>query len=99
MTGSCGDLEQYIRSAAELAIRRCAQGLLSVETLSAQVREEWKGLAYRQEQDQSCQKLLNRIAVRYCSQALFQARCSPDTDTRNCAFENLRRYLTRSLQH
>ncbi|HEY6541827.1 MAG TPA: sigma-70 family RNA polymerase sigma factor [Ktedonobacteraceae bacterium] len=99
MIGTCGDLEQYIRSAAEMAIRRCAQRLLSVETLAAQVREEWKGLSNRQEQDQPCQKLLNRIALRYCSQALFQACCSPDADTRNCAFENLRCYLTRSLQH
>lgn len=98
MTGPCGDLEQCIRGAAEAAIRRCAQGLLSVETLSARVREEWEG---REElpQDQPCQKLLGRMALRHCSQALFQACCSPDADTRNCGFENLRRYLTRSLQH
>jgi len=99
MIGTCDDLEQYIRSAVELAIRRCAQGLASVETLSAQVWEEWQGLSYRQEQDQPDQKLLNRIALRYCSQALFRACCSLDADTRNCAFDNLRRYLTRSLQH
>ncbi len=99
MIGTCGEIEQCIGSAVEGAIRRCAQGLLSVETLSAQVREEWKELSYQQEQEQPCQKLLNRIALRYCSQALFQASCSPDADTRNCAFENLRRYLTRSLQH
>ena len=99
MTGTCGDPEQCIRNAAEMAIRRCAQGLISVEMLSAQVREEWKGLSYRQEEEQLCQKLLNRIALRYCSQALFQACCSLDADIRNCAFENLRRYLTRSLQH
>ena len=101
MIETSGDIEPYIRSTVEVAIRRCAQGLLSAETLSAQVREEWQGLAYRQEQDQDqpCQKLLNRIALRYCSQALFEACCSPDADTRNCAFDNLRRYLTRSLQH
>lgn len=101
MTGTCSDLEHCIRSAADVAIRRCAQGLLAVETLSAQVRKVWewergKGLSYRQEEER--QKLLNRIALRLCSQALYQACCSPDADTRNCAFENLRRYLTRSLQ-
>lgn len=99
MIGTCGDIEQSIHSAAEMAIRRCAQGLLTVETLAAQVREEWEGLPYRQEQEQLCQKLLNRIALRYCSQVLFRACCSQDAGTRNCAFENLCRYLTRSLQH
>jgi RNA polymerase sigma factor (sigma-70 family) len=38
------------------------------------------------------------MALRLCSRALFQACCSPDADTRNCAFDNLRRYLIRSLQ-
>lgn len=99
MIGTGGEIEHWIESAVELAIRRCAQGLLSVETLSAQVREEWKGLSYQQEQEQTCQSLLNRIALRYCSKALFQACCCADEDTRNCAFENLHRYLTRSLQH
>jgi RNA polymerase sigma factor (sigma-70 family) len=96
MTGPGGDLEQCVRSAAEGAIRRCAQGLLTVETLSARVRQEWDALPYREEQ--LSQKLLNRIALRHCSRVLFLACCSPDAETRNRAFENLRRYLTRSLQ-
>src|SRR5207302_803701 len=29
---------------------------------------------------------------------LYQACCSPEAERRNCAFENLYRYLTRSLQ-
>lgn len=99
MIGTRGDLEHSIRSAVESAIRRCAQGLVSVEILSAQVWKEWQGLSYQQEQDQLCQKLLNRIALRYCSQRLFHACCSPDADMRNCAFANLHRYLARSLQH
>lgn len=101
MTGACGDIEPYIRGAAEMAIRRCAQGLVSVAALSAQIREEWEreGLSSRQEQEQSCQKLLHRMALRICSRMLFQACCSQDADMRNCAFDNLRRYLTRSLQH
>ena len=97
MTGPCGNLKQCIRGAAELAIRRCAQGLLTVETLSARTREEWETLPYQEDQPSS--KLLNRIALRHCSCTLYQACCSPDAETRNCAFENLYRYLTRSLQH
>jgi RNA polymerase sigma factor (sigma-70 family) len=97
MAGLGGDLEQCIRSAAELAIRRCAQGLLTIETLSPRTREEWEALPYQE--DQPSQKLLNRIALRHCSRTLYQACCSADAETRNCAFENLYRHLTRSLQH
>ncbi len=97
MTEPCGDLEQCIGSAAELAIRRCAQGLLTVEMLSAQTREEWEALPYQE--GPPSQTLLNRVALRRCSRILYQACCSPDAETRNCAFENLYRYLTHSLQH
>ncbi len=97
MTEPRGDLEQCIRSAAELAIGRCAQGLLTVEMLSAQTREEWETLSYQA--DSPSQTLLNRIALRHCSRTLYQACCSPDAERRNCAFDNLYRYLTHSLQH
>lgn len=96
MTEPCGDLEQCIRGAAELAIRRCAQGLLTVETLSARTRHEWERLPYQVDQPSS--QLLNRIALRHCSRVLYQACCSPDAETRNRAFENLYHYLMRSLQ-
>lgn len=101
MTATCSDIEPYIHNAADMAIRRCAQGLVSVAALSARVREEWdrEGLSYQQEEKQVSQKLLNRIALRSCSRILFQACCSQDRDTHNCAFDNLRHYLTRSLQH
>jgi RNA polymerase sigma factor (sigma-70 family) len=97
MTEPCGDLERCISSASELAIRRCAQGLLTVEMLSAQTREEWETLSYQE--DPPSQTLLNRIALRHCSRTLYQACCSADAEKRNCAFENLYRYLTHSLQH
>src|SRR5581483_4974094 len=45
MTEPCGDLAQGVRGAAGLAIQRCARGLLTVETLSARVREEWEALS------------------------------------------------------
>lgn len=97
MTEPCGDLAQGIRGAAGLAIQRCARGLLTVETLSARVREEWEALSLQE--DQTSQQLLNRIALRYCSRLLYQACCSPLEETQNCAFENLRRYLAKSLQN
>ncbi|GAC1568533.1 MAG: hypothetical protein NVS3B14_18060 [Ktedonobacteraceae bacterium] len=96
MIERCSDLEQYIRSAAGLAIRRCAQGLLTVDTLARQVKEEWEARTH--DADPSPQKLLNRLALRYCSRTLYMACCSPQEDTRNCAFENLRRYLDQALQ-
>ena len=96
MTGPCGDLEHCVRSAAEVAIRRCAQGLLTVEMLSTLTRKEWETLPYAEEQ--SCQRLLNRIALRHCSRTLYSACCSPDAETRNCAFENLYCYLAHALQ-
>lgn len=97
MTGPSGDLEQCIHGAAELAIRRCAQGLLTVETLSARTREAWEKLPYQE--DPPAQKLLNRIALRHCSRTLYQACCSPDAEARNCAFENLYHYLAQKLQY
>ncbi|HEU0000836.1 MAG TPA: sigma-70 family RNA polymerase sigma factor [Ktedonobacteraceae bacterium] len=97
MTEPCGDLAQCIHSAAGLAIQRCARGLLTVETLSARVREEWEALSLQE--DQTSQQLLNRIALRYCSRLLYQACCSPHEEIQNCGFENLRRYLAKSLQN
>ncbi|MGH2493994.1 MAG: RNA polymerase sigma factor [Ktedonobacteraceae bacterium] len=97
MTEPCGDLAHCIRNAAGLAIRRCAQGLLTVETLSARIREEWEALALQE--NQTTQQLLNRMALRYCSRTLYQACCSSYEETHNCAFENLRRYLAKSLQN
>ncbi len=100
MTERCGDLEQCIRSAAALAIGRCAQGLLTVDVVSEQVREEWEAQSHREQaENQPAQQLLNRMALRYCSGTLYQACCSPLEETRNCAFANLRHYLAQKLQH
>ncbi len=97
------DLEQRMRSAAGLAIVRCAQGLLTVDRVVREVREEcnrWEGQACEEQEDNDPpQTLLNRLALRYCSRELYLACCSPHTDIRNCAFENLNRYLQHSLQH
>jgi RNA polymerase sigma factor (sigma-70 family) len=39
------------------------------------------------------------MALRFCSRTLYQSCCSPYEETRNCAFENLYRYLAQHLQH
>lgn len=96
MTERCGDLEQCICSAAALAIGCCAQGLLTIDMVSEQVREEWEAQSHKE--DQPTQQLLNRMALRYCSRTLYQECCSTDEEMRNCAFENLRCYLAHSLQ-
>ncbi len=82
---------------AEQAIQQYAQGILSVMTLATQIYSE----AYAQDVDENghLQKMLKRIAQRICSRALYNAWCSPDTELRNCAFDNLRRYLEWSLLH
>src|SRR6266852_5442048 len=100
MTEPCGDLEQCIRSAATLAIGRCAQGLLTIDAVSEQVREEWEAQPHKDRaENQPTQQLLNSMALRYCSGTLYQACCSPLEETRNCAFANLRHYLAQKLQH
>lgn len=92
------DLQHGARNAAELAIARCARELLSVAVVTAHVIEEWRTQAAQaQDQQMPTQELLNRIALRYCSRRLYLACCSLDPDTRNCAFENLERYLKHSL--
>ncbi len=82
---------------AEQAIQQYAQGILSVTTLATQICSE----AYAQGVDKNVppQKMLKRIAQRICSRALYNAWRSPDIEIRNCAFDNLRRYLEWSLLH
>lgn len=82
---------------AERAIQQYAQGLLTVKTLTAQildeVNEQWV------DENGSSQRMLIRIAQRLCSRVLHDAWRSSDTERRNQAFRNLRRYLEWSLLH
>ncbi|HVB74049.1 MAG TPA: sigma-70 family RNA polymerase sigma factor [Ktedonobacteraceae bacterium] len=98
MIEPCSDLEQSIRNAAVIAIRRCAQGLLTVDMVSRQVKEELETQSHNEPaENQAPQKLLNRLALRFCSRILYLACCSPHAETRNCAYTNLNRYLEQSL--
>lgn len=89
------DIERDAREAASYAVHRCAENLLSVEVVAAHVLEEWYAQVHGEEEP--TQKLLRRIALRYCSRRLYLACCSLDAHTRNCAFDNLQRYLAQSL--
>jgi RNA polymerase sigma factor (sigma-70 family) len=92
-----GDLWSQVTNVAAQFIRGCAQGILTVDVLTEQILQEWK--AIRKGEDQPTQALLARIALRICSRALCEAWRSPQPDIRNCAFDNLRRYLERLLRH
>lgn len=90
------DLCSRIGSIARKAVQSYTQGILSVGLLAEQMLQEWE---YRRVGEaQPSDALLMRIAQRICSHALFMAWRSPDADVRNCAFDNLRRYLEFSLR-
>jgi RNA polymerase sigma factor (sigma-70 family) len=90
------DLEQRICNAANRAIQRYAQGILSVEVLAGRMMQEWE--ERRSGDDVPSQELLTRLAQRICSRELYAAWCSPEQEHRDRAFENLRRYLGSSLR-
>src|SRR5579859_1756900 len=91
------DLWSQITGVASKVIGWCAQEMLTVEALSEQMLEMW--IAIRSGDDQPSHSLLTRIALRICSRALCAAWRSTQPDIRNSAFENLRRYLHRSLRN
>lgn len=94
MIDQCEDLEQFARKAAELAIQRCARGLLTIDTVAEHIIEEWNAQATGTEEPS--QSLLNRLALRYCSSKLYFFCLDPATCNR--AFENLFSYLKQVLE-
>lgn len=88
------ELDLKIRVAAQEAINRCAQGLLTLETLLIWIREAIIGI----DAGQLSARALKRIALRCCSSALYEACCSRDEERRNGAFSSLAHYLTEILQ-
>lgn len=88
------ELDRCIREAAQWAIRRCAQGLLSLDTVVHWIREALSEL----DTGQRSKRNLKRIALQCCSSALYEACCSQDEERRNCAFGNLARYLAEVLR-
>ncbi len=99
-----GDLMSQIKKAAEQIIQGYGQGLLTVDVLKAQIMHE---LRERQDklltQENVCEKVQARydvlvsVALRICSRALYAAWSSRESELRNRAYENMRRYLERTL--
>jgi RNA polymerase sigma factor (sigma-70 family) len=98
--GRMQELKQCFRSnvleVAQDAIQLYARGLFNVESLMDQLLKEWE--VQREGDDEPSPKLLRRMAQRICSRVLCAAWRSPDSDVRNCAYDNLRQYLTLLLQ-
>ncbi|HLQ30039.1 MAG TPA: sigma-70 family RNA polymerase sigma factor [Ktedonobacteraceae bacterium] len=92
-----GDLWSQLTSVATHSIQGYAQGILTVDVLREQILLEWREI--REGDDQPSQRVLSRIALRICSRALCAAWRSSQPDMRNCAFDNLRRYMERLLRH
>ena len=90
------DLWPQINAVANQAVRSCALGILTTDALAQQILLEWK--ARRKGDEPPSHGLLRRIALRICSRALCEAWRSPQHEVRNAAYENLRRYLERSLR-
>jgi RNA polymerase sigma factor (sigma-70 family) len=89
------DLSSKMHAAATQAVQLYAQGILSVESLTEQIVREWK-MSSAGEQYAS-HSVFMRLAQRICSRELYSAWRSPQTNMRNRAFDNLRRYLEQSL--
>lgn len=90
------ELEAQFRRAAIEAIQTCAHGLLSVEALMEQMRQQWK--QHEQQGAQLTQELLRRIALRLSSQALYWAWQSNNPLLHDHASMLLIDYLKRSLR-
>ncbi len=91
------DHESIIYAVAEKALHWYVQGILTRESLRAQIICEWE--ERRIEKDRPSYTLLMRIAQRICSLELYAAWRSSNIDRCNCAFANLRRYLECSLRN
>lgn len=97
MSNSGDDLPLVVHEAAEKAVRLYAQGLFSVEVLSALILQEWE--VQQQGDEQPSTEVFVRISQRICSRELCQAWLSSNRDMRDIAFNNLKNYLNQSLKH
>src|SRR5689334_15538151 len=94
------DFQARCYALAERAIYLYAQELLSAEVLAERMVVEWERLGAQDAQGiQPSHAMLTRLALRICSRELCDAWRSSNSDLRNRAFANLRRYLERSLLH
>lgn len=89
------ELQARIRSIATKAVGRYARGILTSEALEERIVGEVQRLQGEDEPPSSA--VLMRLAQHICSRELYCAWASPDSERRNCAFSNLRRYLGQAL--
>jgi len=91
------DIVSSAYAIAEWAVQHYAQGLLPVETLATWILNEAN--QQRIDEKSPSQRMLTRLAQRFCSCVLYDAWRSSDVEKRNNAFGNLRRFLEWSLLH
>src|SRR5579863_8763371 len=96
MSETDDDLESEMRAIAGRAVQSYAREILTVELLAAAMMQEWE--AQRKEEDEPSSDILVRISLRICSRELCNAWRSSNADICNRAFDNLKQYLTHSLQ-
>jgi len=90
------ELEAKFRITALEAIQSYARGILSVDVLVEQMRQQW--IEHEQQGAQPTPELLKRIAQRLCSQALCWAWQSRDRQLHDRACAILIEFLRISLQ-
>src|SRR5579863_1443125 len=100
MIESSDDLWSNMRAVAEQSIRYYAQGIVTVEELMDGILQGWQEVKRSGDGlDLPSHALLTRIAQRICSRELCAAWRSPQPEIRERAYENLRRYLEKSLRN
>lgn len=97
------DLCWMCRDIAEHMAQRYVQGIVPAPFLAERMHQEWQrlkaGEVGHQGEDMPPWRSLERIAQAICSQELYAAWRSANGDVRNCAFENLSRYLPGVLRN
>ena len=91
------DLLLQIQDVAEQATLKYVRGILTVEELKAQLLHEWQMRGI--EEIHLRNSILTRLAQGLCSRTLCTAWRSQQTELRNRAFDNIRRYLENGLRH
>lgn len=89
-------LEEEFRNVAIEAVQFYTPGILSVDVLIVQMRQQW--IQHEQQGAQPAPDLLRRIAQRCCSQALYNAWQSCNPQVRESASTILIKHLKLSLQ-
>jgi len=93
------DLMSQIDKAAMQCIQNYVEGLLTLDVLRTYIVQEWwKRQERHPEKTEESYDLLLKLTLGICSSTLYAAWSSTDKNLRNLAYENMRRYLERSLR-